>query len=76
MRCFFCVMREEPVSEGKYALDPADLCPRHLEMSGIPAYERSHPDGVCTETCGCMTLDALIAVKLRRLVLLTHADGA
>jgi hypothetical protein len=57
--CLFCVMREEPV-EGNHAVDPADLCPKHLNMTGIPEYLATHPNGECSETCGCVSLDEMM----------------
>lgn len=55
--CLFC----KPMSPGKYPIDPDALCPRHLETSGLGPYLRTHPDGHCTDTCGCrfITLEEL-----------------
>jgi hypothetical protein len=47
----------------KIAFLATDLCPAHLEISGIPEYERRHPivgtERPCNATCGCITLDEL-----------------
>jgi hypothetical protein len=41
------------------SLEP--MCPSHRESVERPiaAYEADHPDGVCTDTCGCMSLEQL-----------------
>lgn len=47
------------LAPGTYTFAKDDVCVEHLEATGIPAFERAHPDGVCTDTCGCMSLDEL-----------------
>jgi chromosome segregation ATPase len=59
--CIFCVP-PTPAKAGqvrKIAFNPDDLCQEHLERSGIRQHRESHPDGRCTTTCGCMTLEEL-----------------
>jgi hypothetical protein len=56
--CLFCVM--PTLTEGNHAVDPADLCPKHLALSGIPEYLATHPNGACTEACGCVSLDEMM----------------
>lgn len=59
--CPFC--RPPRLRHGgmKIAFLATDLCPEHLEMSGIPQFEADHPlvDGErpCTDTCGCISGD-------------------
>ena len=63
MECPFCHPPRAPLGGMKIAFLATDLCPEHLEKSGIPAFERTHPlvDGVreCTATCGCCSLEDL-----------------
>lgn len=64
--CVFC----HPPGPGKHAFSRDTLCPPHLVLSGIPAYEASHPlvDGSrpCTPTCGCTTLEEMTRRLARR----------
>jgi len=43
-----------------------DLCEPHRtrEMDALTAYKADHPDGKCTDTCGCMTLEEFKAAVL------------
>jgi hypothetical protein len=59
--CPFCNPPKAPPGGMKIAFLPTDLCPEHLEMSGIPEYERRHPivdgDRPCNEGCGCVSAE-------------------
>jgi hypothetical protein len=57
VRCVLCTNYRPP--NGVATAD--DLCPTHTQMlDDVAAHERRvHPDGHCTETCGCMTLEEL-----------------
>lgn len=43
--------------------ESAQLCKGHNDQlyDGVLADFLAHPDGVCSETCGCMTMEDLCA---------------
>ena len=57
MSCWFCYGKPEDVPGNKFLLSDIPICPGHRAMhqASIDAYERDHPNGGHTETCGCMT---------------------
>jgi hypothetical protein len=63
--CPFCSPPTAPRGGMKIALLATDLCAEHLEMSGIPEYERRHPlvgnTRSCNDSCGCFSLEELDA---------------
>ena len=56
--CIFCSgpTRAREVGYGETCREHGDM----IYASALADYE-AHPDGVCTETCGCMTLDEIKA---------------
>lgn len=64
-RCPFCDPPAAPHGGMAIHFLATDLCPDHLEQSGIVEYERRHPlvgnERPCNDSCGCVSLDDLKA---------------
>jgi hypothetical protein len=67
-RCWLCYgpPQEIPRDEHggvKFYMERDKLCQSHWDdnMAAVREYEATHPNGQCTDTCGCMTLDELKA---------------
>lgn len=65
MSCPFCPPAPNPPKGATISVvfSRSDLCAEHLEMSGIPSFETTHPlvgsERPCHATCGCVPLTAL-----------------